>query len=428
MQDGTQVVGKVPNPNAGRAHNTTASEVATMDFARNCLGTPVPRVLAWSSKATENPFGAEYIIMEKVAGVPLDKIWASLDIKQRFGVVKSISRYQRAWMSTAFAEYGSLYYSSDLPNADGCILTKEDGSQIKEHFFAVGHSTEYGPTTPVAFGPIRSRPYNPSRAKKAAALQNYLRLVKFLSPLDHSISCAVLWHPDLHGENISVNPEKPWEVLGIIDWQSSELLPLFEQARQPYFLDYDGPVVEGLDPPPFPENFDQLDPAEQAEAQSLYMNMSLSALYRRFTCANNERLFRAMGCRQTSSFEMMLFAHNILVDGEALYQSRMLELEEEWQCLPGVQAAGNPPIPIRFSADEANSIEEDVVGTIRAMELMRSVKQSLGNLWPEKGVVSPGQYDQVKMLMSQAKAEIVAPLASSEQDKVAWEKAWPYDE
>lgn len=32
MHDGTQVVGKVPNPNAGRAHHTTASEVATMDF------------------------------------------------------------------------------------------------------------------------------------------------------------------------------------------------------------------------------------------------------------------------------------------------------------------------------------------------------------------------------------------------------------
>lgn len=32
MQDGTQVVGKAPNPNAGWAHYTTASEVATMGF------------------------------------------------------------------------------------------------------------------------------------------------------------------------------------------------------------------------------------------------------------------------------------------------------------------------------------------------------------------------------------------------------------
>lgn len=36
MQDGKQVVGKVPNPNAGRACYTTASEVATMEFVRCC--------------------------------------------------------------------------------------------------------------------------------------------------------------------------------------------------------------------------------------------------------------------------------------------------------------------------------------------------------------------------------------------------------
>jgi hypothetical protein len=34
MQHGKQVAGKVPNPNAGRPHYTTANEVATMDFVR----------------------------------------------------------------------------------------------------------------------------------------------------------------------------------------------------------------------------------------------------------------------------------------------------------------------------------------------------------------------------------------------------------
>ena len=32
MEDGREVVTKVPNPNAGVPHFTTASEVATMDF------------------------------------------------------------------------------------------------------------------------------------------------------------------------------------------------------------------------------------------------------------------------------------------------------------------------------------------------------------------------------------------------------------
>ena len=34
MNNGNEVIAKVPNPNAGRPHFTTASEVATMDFVR----------------------------------------------------------------------------------------------------------------------------------------------------------------------------------------------------------------------------------------------------------------------------------------------------------------------------------------------------------------------------------------------------------
>ncbi|EZF29855.1 hypothetical protein TMEN_5696 [Trichophyton mentagrophytes] len=38
MADGSQVIARVPNPNSGIPHFTTASEVATMDFARTKLG------------------------------------------------------------------------------------------------------------------------------------------------------------------------------------------------------------------------------------------------------------------------------------------------------------------------------------------------------------------------------------------------------
>lgn len=34
MDNGREIVAKVPNPNAGISHFTTASEVATMDFVR----------------------------------------------------------------------------------------------------------------------------------------------------------------------------------------------------------------------------------------------------------------------------------------------------------------------------------------------------------------------------------------------------------
>jgi hypothetical protein len=61
------------------------------------LGTPVPKVLSWSSNATDNPFDAEYIIMEKVPGIQPDEVWPSMHIKDKFELVKSISGYQKAY-------------------------------------------------------------------------------------------------------------------------------------------------------------------------------------------------------------------------------------------------------------------------------------------------------------------------------------------
>ncbi|KAI3072248.1 hypothetical protein CBS147353_6157 [Aspergillus niger] len=457
---------KVPNPNAGRPHYTTASEVATMDFVRNELSTPVPKVLAWSSKADGNPVGSEYIIMEKVGGVQLDKIWPQMDIKKRFELIKTISRYQKAWMSKSFTQYGSLYFSSDLQDHRGCIIVNEDGSQSEYDRFAIGPTTgreflddgridvdfDRGPwndllsyKSAIGFrelacvqnmtqlprsllGLYGPGTYQPSRPKKVAAIQDYLSLVQFFLPTDDSICSAFLWHPDLHTENIFVDPDRPSEVLGIIDWQSSEVLPLFDHARQPYLLDYDGPPATGLDPPEFPENFDQLDPPEKAKAERLYLNISLATLYRKLTYAKNKKLFGAMEFQQTSSFDMMLFAQNLLIDGEALYRARVLELGDEWPCLPGVQASGNPPFPLEYSPEEVSSIEEDANGATRSMALMQGVKESLGELWPEKGIVPPERYDDARKLLKQVKTELIDQLAQSDAERLEWEKAWPFDD
>lgn len=160
MDNGTRVVAKVPNPNAGQPHFTTASEVATMDFvssklelallcllnnvqARDILQIPVPKVVAWCSQTRENPVGSEYIIMEEVPGVQLEYVWPSMSIQDRLGVVKSIASYQKAWTSTSFTSYGSLYFAKDLngsPNKQPLYLDA-NGDHIINEAFAIGPST-----------------------------------------------------------------------------------------------------------------------------------------------------------------------------------------------------------------------------------------------------------------------------------------------
>jgi hypothetical protein len=263
---------------------------------------------------------------------------------------------------------------------------------------------------------------------KIKALQCYLELVKYLLPTDTSILTSSLSHGDLHAENIFVRPDKPSEVLGIIDWQSTQLLPLFDQARQPYFLDYSGPQVTELGPPELPNNFDQLDPTERRKAESLYLNMSLLALYRTLTHKTNKTFYRAMEFRETTSFDMLLLAQNLFIDGEALYLSRVVELEKEWPSLPEIQGRGNPAFPFHSPPpQELAAISEDVSGAIRGMEYMEDLRTALGDLWPEKGIVRHDQYDDVKMALRDAKRQTLDMLARTDDKRKAWETLWPFD-
>ncbi|KAL1613217.1 hypothetical protein SLS60_001449 [Paraconiothyrium brasiliense] len=114
-----------------------------MDFVRNVLGTPVPKVLAWNSKAQDNPVGAEYIIMEKAQGIELEKIWPSMNIKNRLALVENIAGFQKAWTSISFKRFGSLYYANDLDESSESepLYVDANGIDTIDERFAIGPST-----------------------------------------------------------------------------------------------------------------------------------------------------------------------------------------------------------------------------------------------------------------------------------------------
>ena len=88
------------------------------------------------------------------------------------------------------------------------------------------------PKSPITLcGP---RTYQPTRERKLKALDCYLRLITFLLPTDPSITSSHLWHSYLHVANIFVNISSPTEIVGLIDWQSTELSLLYCHARQPH--------------------------------------------------------------------------------------------------------------------------------------------------------------------------------------------------
>lgn len=281
------------------------------------------------------------------------------------------------------------------------------------------------PKSPVGlYGPGT---YQPTREKKLKAIEAYLKIFKYLCPTDQSITSPCLWHGDLHIGNILVNPDNPTEVVGIIDWQSTELAPLFYHARQPHLLDYDGPPIEGLERPHLPKNMESLNPDEQRAARALYHKQSLSALYKTLVNKQNPRLYRALEYQAAQDFNFLLLARNLLVDGEATYLAQVVELEKAWAALPSVVAHGGFPFPFSFSDEEVAKIESDMNGALNGMNAMQGVKDSLGDLFPEQGVVPRERYDEAKDALSQAKEFIIETFASNDREKEAWERAWPFD-
>ena len=114
MDDGFEVIAKLPYSLTVPKHFTTESEVATLDFLSS-KGVPVPQVYAWSSKG-DNPVGSEYVIMEKAPGQPLESRWFGLTPKERVRLVTSVVEIERKMFSFALDSYGSLYYKSSLPS------------------------------------------------------------------------------------------------------------------------------------------------------------------------------------------------------------------------------------------------------------------------------------------------------------------------
>ncbi len=271
--------------------------------------------------------------------------------------------------------------------------------------------------------------YMTCKGKKLRAMQSYLTIAKYLVPSDRSIASSCLWHPDLHQENIFVNPEDPREIVAIIDWQSTELAPLFNQVRPPYFLDYNGPPTHGLERPELPDDYDELDDASQTIAMSVYLSQMLATMYRLLLRNKAPLLFHTWEFQQTTSFELLLLAQRLLIDGEAQYMASILALDDTWLDLPGVVAQGSPPYPFHFSPTERTEIEADEKRAAEGMNLMSSVRDSIGrDLFPERGMVPVDRYDEAKNALNQIKDQVLDLYAHNEHERKLWKENWPFDD
>ncbi|RHZ46471.1 phosphotransferase family protein [Aspergillus thermomutatus] len=371
MENGKEVLARIPNPNAGHPQYCVASEVATLDFLRNVLDIPVPRVLDWSSPALRpNPVGSEYILMERVRGRQLSGVWDAMSEAQRFGLVKSLVEIERKLVSAQFTNHGSLYYKDTyrLPSSNQETAAKFVIGPTTERSFwedeRRGLDIDRGPweTAQQYLSAIAKREIAliRSSAKTPTAQEKHVRLLEqFLTLLPHilppeELSRPVLLHHDLHQDNIFVDDADPTKISSIIDWQAVYSAPLFMQARFPSVFNCDDQYPWGAVQPELPKDFDTLSQTEKELAQDELARIRLKKFYEFASRKFNPLLIKAMDVMRNDDDPTTFIFHIVgqsSLDGPIPLKELLIQMYEKWDKIAERRGLGIP-CPISFLKEE----------------------------------------------------------------------------
>ncbi|KAG8720413.1 Phosphotransferase enzyme [Ceratobasidium sp. 395] len=130
LDTGRELVANIANSLCGPTYPILASEVATMEYARNRLGAPIPRVLDWCTDKDSTPVQAAYMITEKPEGVMLEEVWHTLDINHKIEVTEQIAAIERALDRGIFPAFGSLYRRADLKKNEPYVSIPGDDTYV----------------------------------------------------------------------------------------------------------------------------------------------------------------------------------------------------------------------------------------------------------------------------------------------------------
>ena len=143
-------------------------------------------------------------------------------------------------------------------------------------------------------------------------LERYIRAVKApgIAPYDSDLFQSVIWHPDLHSGNIITTPDvgRPMELLGLIDWQHSCLIPACLATPIPSAFVYQGDLIAmpaGFDMPALPDDYETL--SEGAKARVTW-ELKMAALHKGYSIIVARHPFRQRLARTPSRNLLILAA------------------------------------------------------------------------------------------------------------------------
>ncbi|OAL73986.1 hypothetical protein A7D00_2015 [Trichophyton violaceum] len=449
MENGKDVIARIPNPNAGNPKMVVSSEVATLEFLRTVLDIPIPKVLAWSSPGPhQNLVGAEYMLMERVGGRQLSEVWDNMSERQRFNLVKNVVEIERKLVNTPFTGYGSLYYkdayeesypgyfkainAEKVPGKENEVSRFVIGPTTERAFYADNdekHNISHGPwetaveylaaitkreicsvqnfylASPGDTLPFWERVSTPSSSKlHVKLLEQFITVLPYIIPPSEIIQ-PILMHQDLHFDNIFVDETDPSKVSGIIDWQATYSSPIFMQSSFPSIFDCEDPYTWGAVHLTLPEHFDTLSIEEKKLAEDSLDRLRLKKFYELASRKMNPLLAKAMDAMRNdecpTSFIFYIVQQSAF-DGPIPLRELLIQIYEQWDQITRRNGV-TLKCPISFTEEEIKQARQQAEEWGESFSEFENFRASLLG---KDGWVPHEQYEEAKRAFENSKGEL----------------------
>ncbi len=189
-------------------------------------------------------------------------------------------------------------------------------------------------------------------------LDRYILIASSLIPRNPALSHFRIRHPDLKPSNIIVSrsPDTNLQVVGLIDWHDTPILPLFLFSGIPRKLqNYGDAVSQAMTRPSLPEKLDELDETQQSGEVELYRRRLVHYHYAKNTEKYNELHYAALTDPMDPLRHRLFCYASSPWEGETLeLKAALIEAAEKWDILTG----GGAPCPVVLDAEDVRETKE----------------------------------------------------------------------
>lgn len=225
----------------------------------------------------------------------------------------------------------------------------------------------------------------------------------------HEAADPVMFHPDLHAENIFVSEDDPTIITAILDWQSSSIEPAFWHANE--VPDFAQPIRD-------PSCEDKLEPKSEACAKAYDVCTQLLV----------PRLFESRLPDETLE-RPFLYCRRTWEDGAVAYREDLIQLSRRWK---EFRFAGSCPFPLP-SPDEYATHQKDYIFFQAAQELNHVVSGLLyttldGWVPPERWEVTESSHKELFEIALQNLLGVEHPDDHEPiREEADLREIWPFD-